>query len=92
MLKLWLISDSVWSTPDGMNWTKITSKTPCVAATSVVFGLNGNLWGGDLLFIIIKHNFVQPFFVADLGEVGDKVGECFDNQKLSKRVFDYLRW
>ena len=50
------------------------------------------IYGGDLLFIIIKHNFVQSFFVADLGEVGDKVGECFDNQKLSKRVFDYLRW
>jgi len=35
---------------------------------------------------------VGAIIVADLVEVGDKVGECFDNQKLYKIVFDYLRW
>ena len=44
------------------------------------------IYGGNLLFIIIKHNFVQPFFVADLGEVGDKIMKCFDNQKFRENV------
>ncbi len=58
--KLWLISDSVWSSPDGTNWTKVSDVVPfskLIGYTSVVFknkiwimgGMNGdkgspNIW------------------------------------------------